>query len=226
MWPLPLRVAVNISARQLRDRGFVSMVVNALATSGLPATRLELEITESVLLQDNEETRSTLLQLKALGIAIAMDDFGTGYSSLSCLRSFPFDKIKIDQSFVRVMNDSLEASSIVSAIIELASNLNISTTAEGHRGRGDDGRVATQGLPRRAGLLHRAPGFGRGGDPAAQRCRLPADHVLKAPPRLSRAGTERFSNGRTRALPSVFPADSHLARFQQPAPAALTMSKL
>ena len=130
-WPLPVRVAVNISARQLRDRGFVSMVVNALATSGLPATRLELEITESVLLQDNEETRSTLLQLKSLGIAIAMDDFGTGYSSLSCLRSFPFDKIKIDQSFVRVMNDSVEASSIVSAIIELAGNLNISTTAEG-----------------------------------------------------------------------------------------------
>jgi diguanylate cyclase (GGDEF)-like protein len=130
-WPVPVRVAVNVSARQVRDRAFAVMVVNALAATGLPATRLELEITESVLLQDNEETRATLLQLKSLGIRIAMDDFGTGYSSLSCLRSFPFDKIKIDQSFVKAMSTSGEASSIVSAIIELAGNLNIATTAEG-----------------------------------------------------------------------------------------------
>jgi diguanylate cyclase (GGDEF)-like protein len=130
-WPLPVRVAVNVSARQLRGRGFVATVISALAKSGLPAARLELEITESVLLQDDEDTRETLLHLKSLGVKVAMDDFGTGYSSLSCLRSFPFDKIKIDQSFVRAMLESDEASSIVTAIIELAENLNIATTAEG-----------------------------------------------------------------------------------------------
>jgi len=157
-WPIPVRVAVNISARQLRDRGFVVVVINALAATGLPATRLELEITESVLLQDNEETRATLLQLKGLGIKVAMDDFGTGYSSLSCLRSFPFDKIKIDQSFVRAMVHSVEASSIVSAIIELGENLGIGTTAEGIEDEVTMNILKRQGCREAQGYLIGRPG--------------------------------------------------------------------
>ena len=98
-WPDDLKVAVNMSAVQF-EAAPVQMVVCALAASGLAPHRLELEITESVLLQNNEQTLATLHQLRALGVRIAMDDFGTGYSSLSYLRSFPFDKIKIDRSFV------------------------------------------------------------------------------------------------------------------------------
>nr|WP_244635669.1 EAL domain-containing protein [Chthonobacter albigriseus] len=130
-WPSPVKVAVNISARQLQRPGFVMTVTSALAASGLPAHRLELEVTESVVLQDDDHTRNSLTSLKDLGVKIAMDDFGTGYSSLSCLRSFPFDKIKIDQSFVRAMPTSEEARSIVTAIIGLAQSLKVATTAEG-----------------------------------------------------------------------------------------------
>jgi len=130
-WPLPVRVAVNISARQLKSKGFASTLINTLATTGLPSNRLELEVTESVLLGEDDETLSALMRTKALGVKISMDDFGTGYSSLSCLRSFPFDKIKIDQSFVRSMADNEESESIVRAIVELADSLKMTTTAEG-----------------------------------------------------------------------------------------------
>ncbi len=130
-WPDPVRVAVNLSARQLQRTGFVEMVVDALDTSGLAPHRLELEVTESVLLQDDDITRESLSALKGLGVKISLDDFGTGFSSLSCLRSFPFDKIKIDQSFVRAIPTSNEAGSIVAAVISLAQNLGIATTAEG-----------------------------------------------------------------------------------------------
>lgn len=130
-WPVPVRVAVNISARQLKSKAFASTLINTLATTGLPAHRLELEVTESVLLGEDEETLSALRQTKALGVKISMDDFGTGYSSLSCLRCFPFDKIKIDQSFVRTMADNEDSESIVRAIVELADSLKMTTTAEG-----------------------------------------------------------------------------------------------
>ena len=96
-----MTVAVNLSPAQFKSRNLVPMVISALATSGLPASRLELEITELVLVQENEGAFAILHQLRDLGIKIAMDDFGTGYSSLGYLRSFPFDKIKIDQSFIR-----------------------------------------------------------------------------------------------------------------------------
>ena len=93
-WPDVLKVAVNLSALQFRSPGLVDVVIGALSQSGLAAERLELEITEAVLLQDNETTLATLYGLRALGVRISMDDFGTGYSSLSYLQSFPFDKIK------------------------------------------------------------------------------------------------------------------------------------
>ncbi|WP_052003296.1 EAL domain-containing protein [Microvirga sp. BSC39] len=130
-WPRNIHVAVNLSPVQFRSRGLVQSVSRALAESGLDPNRLELEITESVLLQDNEMTVSTLHQLRRLGVRIAMDDFGTGYSSLSYLRSFPFDKIKIDQSFVREMSQRADCLAIVQSVANLGSSLGMPTVAEG-----------------------------------------------------------------------------------------------
>ncbi len=130
-WPDGIKVAVNLSPSQFRDRNLVSTVVGALSSSGLAPFRLELEITESVLLQDNEATLATLHQLRALGVRIAMDDFGTGYSSLSYLRSFPFDKIKIDRSFTHDLEDKSDSAAIVRAVAGLGASLGIATTAEG-----------------------------------------------------------------------------------------------
>lgn len=130
-WPRDVNVAVNLSPIQFRNRGLVQSVTRALAISGLAPHRLELEITESVLLQDSETTVSTLHQLRRLGVRIAMDDFGTGYSSLSYLRSFPFDKIKIDQSFVREMSQRTDCLAIVQSVANLGASLGMPTVAEG-----------------------------------------------------------------------------------------------
>jgi diguanylate cyclase (GGDEF)-like protein len=130
-WPGEVRVAVNLSAVQFRGDALVPSVVAALAASGLPAERLELEITEGVLLQDGEATLATLRDLRALGVRVAMDDFGTGYSSLGYLRSFPFDKIKIDRSFVGELGASPDCEAIVRAVTGLGGSLGIATTAEG-----------------------------------------------------------------------------------------------
>jgi diguanylate cyclase (GGDEF)-like protein/PAS domain S-box-containing protein len=130
-WPNGIRVAVNVSPVQLRNETWSQIVVGALAASGLSPNRLELEITESVLMQNNEATLRTLHRFREAGVRIAMDDFGTGYSSLSYLRSFPFDKIKIDRSFVDDLLNSADTLKIVQAIASLASGLNMITTAEG-----------------------------------------------------------------------------------------------
>jgi diguanylate cyclase (GGDEF)-like protein len=127
----PLHVAVNLSAVQFASPGLAEAVEQALTISGLPGQRLELEVTESVLLRDNETTLATLHRLRALGARISMDDFGTGYSSLSYLRSFPFDKIKIDKSFVHGLAESDESNAIVRAIAGIGLSLGIATTAEG-----------------------------------------------------------------------------------------------
>jgi EAL domain-containing protein (putative c-di-GMP-specific phosphodiesterase class I) len=126
-----VKVAVNLSAVQFRSSQLGGAVEAALASSGLSPERLELEITESVLLHDSEGTLATLHRLRGLGARVALDDFGTGYSSLSYLRSFPFDKLKIDRSFVRELTRSDSSQFIVGTIIALASNLGMSTTAEG-----------------------------------------------------------------------------------------------
>ncbi|HEY0236829.1 MAG TPA: EAL domain-containing protein [Afipia sp.] len=130
-WPSDIRVAVNLSPVQFRSRNLVLLVIAALGQSGLSASRLELEITESLFLADTEANISMLHQLRELGVRISMDDFGTGYSSLNYLRSFPFDKIKIDRSFVRDLGDRPDSVAIVRAISGLGRSLNISTTAEG-----------------------------------------------------------------------------------------------
>lgn len=130
-WPEHVRVAVNVSPLQFRNSGFKSVVLQALAYSGLAPKRLEVEITESVFLDGEEAVVGVLHQLRAMGVRVALDDFGTGYSSLSYLRSFPFDKIKIDKSFVNSVAQDASAAAIVRAIVDLAGALDMETTAEG-----------------------------------------------------------------------------------------------
>ena len=130
-WPRLLKVAVNLSPVQFRSRNLIQSVVKILTQSGLDPNRLELEITESVLLDKNEQTLETLTQLKAVGIQIAMDDFGTGYSSLGSLRSFPFDKIKIDRSFIRDVTTREDAFAIVELVTGVGRSLGMTTIAEG-----------------------------------------------------------------------------------------------
>jgi diguanylate cyclase (GGDEF)-like protein len=130
-WPGDVCVAVNLSPTQLASKGLLPAVLNALASSRLPASRLELEITEAVLMQNSEVTLRTLHQLRSLGIRISMDDFGTGYSSLSYLRSFPFDKLKIDRCFISGLGNNPESDAIVQAVTGLADSLSMTTTAEG-----------------------------------------------------------------------------------------------
>jgi predicted signal transduction protein with EAL and GGDEF domain len=130
-WPAHINVAVNVSAMQFKGAALIQTVQSALADAGLAPRRLELEITESVLLADNVATVAILHKLRDLGIRVAMDDFGTGYSSLSYLRAFPFDKIKIDQSFVRDIMADDGPGAIVRAILTLSACLAMQTTAEG-----------------------------------------------------------------------------------------------
>jgi EAL domain-containing protein (putative c-di-GMP-specific phosphodiesterase class I) len=130
-WPDGLKVAVNLSVVQFRSHELVAVITDALREAGLSASRLELEITETVMLQDAGATLATLHQLRSLGIRIAMDDFGTGYSSLNYLMRFPFDRIKIDQSFVRELGERADCGAIVKAVTALGHVLGMATTAEG-----------------------------------------------------------------------------------------------
>ncbi|WP_157959701.1 EAL domain-containing protein [Devosia submarina] len=130
-WPNHVRVAVNLSPVQFKSRDLVSTVRTALREAGVAAERLELEITESLLLNDNETNLRALHELRAMGVRISMDDFGTGYSSLSYLRSFPFDKIKIDRSFMADLTIRKDSQAIIQAIIGLGKSLGMTTTTEG-----------------------------------------------------------------------------------------------
>lgn len=130
-WPIPLKVAVNVASRQLADAGFPDRVSKALRETGLPASRLELEITESGIIADTAHALQAIRRLKDIGVKIAMDDFGTGYSSLSTLQKFPFDKIKIDRDFVTDIHHRKESAAIVQATVILGDSLNIPVLAEG-----------------------------------------------------------------------------------------------
>ena len=130
-WPSDLSVAINVSPLQFRNKNLVSTVISAVAAAGLRPDRLELEITETVLMHNNDETLAILHQLHQVGVRISMDDFGTGYSSLSYLRSFPFDKIKIDQTFVRDLAEKPDAIAIIRAVAGLGRSIGVTTTAEG-----------------------------------------------------------------------------------------------
>jgi EAL domain-containing protein (putative c-di-GMP-specific phosphodiesterase class I) len=156
-WPDHLQVAVNISAAQFRGSGLMQVIINALATSGLHPTRLEIEITETVLLQDKEATLAVLHQLRALGIRIAMDDFGTGYSSLTYLQCFPFDKIKIDRSFVEDIADNAGSLNIVRAVAALANGMGMAATAEGVETREQLDKITAEGCTEMQGYLFSRP---------------------------------------------------------------------
>src|ERR1700675_3049481 len=130
-WSHPLQIAVNLSPIQFRHGDLAGLVHSVLLETGLAPTRLELEITEGVLVEDFARGLSILRRLKTLGVRIAMDDFGTGYSSLSYLQSFPFDKIKIDQSFISSVKSNPQSAAIVRAVIGLAHGLNLPVLAEG-----------------------------------------------------------------------------------------------
>ena len=130
-WPGHQKIAVNISPVQFRSPRLIPWIFKSLTSSGLAARRLELEITETVLLNDNLQTIELLDQLRSVGVRISLDDFGTGYSSLSYLQRFPFDKLKIDRSFVRNLTHNASTMAIIRALIGLANNLGIVTTAEG-----------------------------------------------------------------------------------------------
>ncbi len=163
-WPPYTRLAVNISPAQCKA-ALTQTVMNALAASRLPPDRLELEITESALLQDNDTTLATLHQLRGLGVKIAMDDFGTGYSSLSYLRSFPFDKIKIDKSFVKDVLVHPESLVIVRAVAGLGISFGVPTTAEGVETREQFEQIKAAGCTQCQGYL-----FGRA---------IPNDEVMR-----------------------------------------------
>jgi diguanylate cyclase (GGDEF)-like protein len=152
-WPSELKVAVNLSATQFKSAGLVDMIAGALAESGLLPDRLELEITETILLQDSEATLSMLYQLRELGVRIAMDDFGTGYSSLSYLQRFPFDKIKIDRSFVKDIVESAGSLNIVRAVAALAHGLGIAATAEGVETQEQLEAIKAEGCSQMQGFL-------------------------------------------------------------------------
>lgn len=130
-WPDDLSISVNLSPAQMKSASLVSTVVNALAQSGLPAERMELEITENVLMQDSEASLLTLHKLRDIGLRISLDDFGTGYSSLNYLRSFPFSKIKIDRCFVDGIDTREDCRAIINSVVTLARKLGMTTTAEG-----------------------------------------------------------------------------------------------
>jgi diguanylate cyclase (GGDEF)-like protein/PAS domain S-box-containing protein len=171
-WPGDTKVAVNLSPAQFKDRGLMQVIVSALASSGLDPSRLELEITEELLLQDNENTLARLNQLRELNVQIVMDDFGTGYSSLNYLRRFPLDKIKIDQAFIGGLSEGNAVSlAIVQAVVGIAKVLRVRTTAEGIETEEQLRLVKSIGCTEVQGYLFGSP------KPAEQMSRVLADVV-------------------------------------------------
>jgi EAL domain-containing protein (putative c-di-GMP-specific phosphodiesterase class I) len=156
-WPGNLTVAVNLSPMQFKNGTVLLDVVAALGASGLSASRLELEITETTLLQDTDATIATLNHLRDLGVRISMDDFGTGYSSLGYLRKFPFDRIKIDRSFISDLSERADSVAIVRAVAGLSNTLGILTTAEGVETVQQLDRLKDEGCTEAQGYLFSAP---------------------------------------------------------------------
>ncbi len=156
-WPDDIRVAVNLSPVQFRNTSLITEVVDALGASGLAPDRLELEITESVILGDSSETLLILHRLRELGVRISLDDFGTGYSGLGYFRAVRFDKVKIDQSFIREMHDQPESLAIVRAAIGIGENLGICTTAEGVESLAQLERLLSEGCTEVQGFLFSKP---------------------------------------------------------------------
>jgi EAL domain-containing protein (putative c-di-GMP-specific phosphodiesterase class I) len=189
-WPADIKVAVNLSPIQVMNPNLVAVVVGALAAAGLPSSRLEVEITESVLMQNSETTLATLHRLRELGGKISMDDFGTGYSSLSYLRSFPFDKIKIDRCFISGLATGDDSVAIVLATAGLAKHLGIATIAEGVETKQQLQQVKALGCSEMQGFLFSAP-LRIGDVTQMQRARIEKDAAAMEVRRLaSRSGLD------------------------------------
>jgi diguanylate cyclase (GGDEF)-like protein len=156
-WPGDLKIAVNLSPVQFTAPNLFDVIARTLAETGLAPHRLELEITERIFMEDSENTLATLRRIKQLGVRIAMDDFGTGYSSLSYLRSFPFDKIKIDRAFVSDVSERNEHVVIVQAVVSIARALGMTTTAEGVETEAQNQFLAALGCDEVQGYLFSAP---------------------------------------------------------------------
>ena len=171
-WPVPCVVAVNVSPRQFIGEDFADTVEDVLEATGLPPNRLELEITETVMIHEADRALDSLLRLKALGVSLALDDFGTGFSSLSNLQRFPFDKVKIDKSFIHDLIERESAQAIVGAILAMSHQLNLIVTAEGVETEGVVRHAAPAkmrsdpGLPAVAADCHGGAGF-RAAQPSA-----------------------------------------------------------
>jgi len=173
-WPGDIKLAVNVSPVQFRSHTLSLKVAAALAASGLAPARLELEITEAVLIRDDEVALAILHRLRGLGVRIALDDFGTGYSSLSYLQRFPFDKIKIDRCFIRDIADADGSSAIVQAVVNIAASRNMTTTAEGVETEAQKELLRALGCTEMQGWLFSAA------KPAAEVRALIAEHEAKA----------------------------------------------
>jgi EAL domain-containing protein (putative c-di-GMP-specific phosphodiesterase class I) len=156
-WPDHVRVAVNVSPLQFRSTGFANVIFQALSRSNLAPNRLEIEITESIFLEGESSVLALLHQLRAMGVRVALDDFGTGYSSLSYLRSFPFDKIKIDKCFVNDVAQDESSAAIVRAIVDLATALHMETTAEGVEDKDQLAELRGQGCSSIQGYIFSRP---------------------------------------------------------------------
>ena len=158
LWPEHIKVAVNLSAVQFRSGRLFEVILCALVESGLPPERLELEITETALMQNVESNSAVIQQLKNIGISIALDDFGTGYSSLSYLTTFPFDKIKIDKSFTQGLSNRAECAAIVASVLTLARGLDMTVTAEGVETKQQFELLRIAGVHQMQGYLFARPG--------------------------------------------------------------------
>jgi EAL domain-containing protein (putative c-di-GMP-specific phosphodiesterase class I) len=156
-WPGDIRVAVNLSPLQFKSRSLILDITSALAASGLAPKRLEVEITETVMLQDTDAVLQSLHQIRELGVRISMDDFGTGYSSLSYLRKFPFDKIKIDQSFVRDISEKADSMAIIKAVATMSAILGMDTVAEGVETDAQLAKIRFEGCTEVQGFLFSKP---------------------------------------------------------------------
>lgn len=188
-WRKTMRVAVNLSAVQFRGHRLAETVISALSQSGLPPLRLELEVTELALLEETEATLETLHQLRGLGVRVSLDDFGTGYSSLSYLRSFPFDKIKIDRSFVQEVTANANGAAIVRAIASLGASLGMETTAEGVETKEEFDLIRAEGCTEAQGFYFSPP------RPANELAGLLGSSI-DTPDAAARTGTPARSTGR------------------------------
>jgi len=182
-WPEEIRVAINLSAVQFRAVGIVPTIRDAIANNGVAAGRIDFEITETVLLRNNERNMAILQQLREIGVGIVMDDFGVGYSSLSYMRDFPITKVKIDRSFIKDLTIRPDAVFFVRAIVELCGNLGLAVTAEGIETLDQLAILLDEGCGLLQGYLLGRPGPAAAASELIGRGRLiPARETLPPPP--------------------------------------------